>query len=904
MSDSDKNEGGKIILQHIVRYSIPQTPLTPYIYDLVKPIILHTMKKRILIPILALAPALLPIHAQEIAGPAYAPDLLNDITDRALMAIHEGNGEVHIAWRLLGGDDPLIAFDLYRANGAGEQKKVNHRPIRTATYYIDNGVNCAETQKYTLCDAASGKMLATYTLTPELAATPYLRIPIEPLPFDTAHRYEPNDVAVGDLDGDGEMEIVLKRVGASFACSQAGMSPGGVILEAYKLNGKRLWQVDLGINIRHGAQYLQFLVADFDGDGCAEVATKTAEGSRFADGTMIGDDNNDGITDYVNRNKSSRMYGKILEGPEFFSVLDGKTGCELARGPYIERGKVTDWGDNYGNRVDRQLGAVGYFDGKTPGIFWGRGYNGKSVMHAWSFRNRELKREWIFDTSSCDEYKAYENQGNHNIRVGDVDGDGKDEVIYGACAVDHDGKPLHNTRLGHGDAMHLTDIDPDHPGLEVWQGHEYAPAPVGSSLRDARTGEILVGFPSTDDVGRAMCADIDPRFPGCEIWSIETGGLRSCKGELIWPATPSINMAVWWDGDLTRELLDGTRIDKWNGHGMTNLFDGKQKGVVSNNGTKQNPCLIADIFGDWREEVIWRTPDNSEIRIYMTPHATPYRMPSLLEDPIYRLSMIVQNVGYNQPTHTGFYLGPDRDTQLEREFDALESQQWKEKYSEQAGKKVSSGWYLDGKKGSVTKTGDALVLNAGDEIGSEEDHVVLWTRDSYAGDIRIDYEFTRLDSLERFANLLYIQAQGSGAPGYDKEIRRWRKKRQTPRMSTYFDHMNLTHISYATFENKKDVRNPDYIRARRYLPETGNGLKGTAFAQEYLCPLLFETGEPHRITVIKQEGTVWMRIGVNGKNRYFKFDDDRLPDTQAGAIGLRQMYGRHSKYAHFRVFGK
>ena len=200
----------------------------------------------------------------------------------------------------------------------------------------------------------------------------------------------------------------------------------------------------------------------------------------------------------------------------------------------------------------------------------------------------------------------------------------------------------------------MLDIDPDNPGLEIWQGHEYVPCPAGSSLRDAVTGEILVGIPSKDDVGRAMCSDIDPRFPGCEIWTTESEGVLSCKGEVIYPKTPSINMAIWWDGDLTRELQDGIMIDKWNGHGVTNLFNGKDKGIASNNGTKANPCLIADIFGDWREEIIWRSEDNSEIRIYMTPFSTAYRFPSFMEDPIYRWGVISHNVGYNQPNHTGF----------------------------------------------------------------------------------------------------------------------------------------------------------------------------------------------------------------------------------------------------------
>lgn len=581
--------------------------------------------------------------------------------NRGMVAIHQGQGIVSVSWRLFKSDDKDISFDLYRSANHGEPIRLNDSALKTSTYYVDKNVDTTVDQEYILyAHSNSGQAavkVASYLLSPQLASVPYLSIPLEPLPFDTAHVFQPNDASIGDLDGDGEMEIVIKRMGAFYACSQKGMSPHSMVLEAYKLNGKRLWQIDLGVNIRQGAQYFQFLVYDFDGDGCAEVVIKSSEGTRFGDGQIIGDTDGDGITDYVIRDESLRTYGKVLSGPEFFSVVDGKTGKELARGPYIYRGRSEDWGDDYGNRVDRQLGAVGYFDGVHPGIFWGRGYNGRSAMQTWNFIDGKLEHLWSFDTADSPDYKDYENQGNHNIRIADVDGDGKCEVIYGACAIDHDGTPLYSTRLGHGDAMHLTDIDPSRPGLEVWQCHEFPPA--GSSLRDACTGEILFQIPASVDVGRAMCADIDPRYPGCEIWSSHSGGLYSCKGEKISDQIPSVNMAVWWDGDLNRELLDGTRIQKWTGDGMVTLFDGSDKGILSNNGTKKNPCLSADILGDWREEVIWRSADNTELRIYLTPYETEYRFPTFLEDRVYMLSVVTENVGYNQPPEPGFYFGSD-----------------------------------------------------------------------------------------------------------------------------------------------------------------------------------------------------------------------------------------------------
>jgi len=278
--------------------------------------------------------------------------------NRGMVAIHQGEGTVSVSWRLFKLDHNDITFDLYRSTNMGKAIKLNKSPLNSTTYFTDKRVDTSFEQHYFLY-ASSDKEhkpveIASYLLTPQLASVPYLSIPLEPLSFDTAHVFQPNDASVGDLDGDGELEIVIKRMGAFYACSQKGMCPHSMVLEAYKLNGKRLWQIDLGINIRQGAQYFQFLVYDFDGDGCAEVAIKSAEGTRFGDGKMIGDTDGDGITDYVIRDSTLRTYGKILSGPEFFSVVEGKTGKELARGPYITRGRSEDWGDDYGNRVDRQ----------------------------------------------------------------------------------------------------------------------------------------------------------------------------------------------------------------------------------------------------------------------------------------------------------------------------------------------------------------------------------------------------------------------------------------------------------------------------------------------------------------------------------------------------------------------
>ncbi|WP_051109317.1 rhamnogalacturonan lyase family protein, partial [Caldicellulosiruptor sp. F32] len=427
--------------------------------------------------------------------------------------------------------------------------------------------------------------------------------------------------------------------------SQAGYT-SNVYLDAYKLNGKFLWRIDLGRNIRAGAHYTQFIVYDLDGDGKAEVACKTADGTIDGQGNVIGNPNADW------RNSS----GYVLSGPEYLTIFEGATGGAIKTVNYIPpRGNVSSWGDSYGNRVDRFLAAVAYLDGKRPSLIMCRGYYTKTYIVAWNWQNGDLTKLWQFDTGEIkDGYRDdYEGQGNHNLSVADVDNDGKDEIIYGAMAVDDNGAPLYSTKLGHGDAMHVSDINPDRPGLEVWQCHEGS---TGASLRDAKTGQILVRVLTSGDCGRALAADVDPRYKGLEVWAAGVS-IRDCKGNVISNATPPYNFAIWWDGDLGRELLDKTYIYEWdyNNNRTNTIFTAS--GCSSNNNTKATPCLSADIFGDWREEVIFRTSDNNAIRIYTTTTLTNYKIPTLMHNRQYRVSIAWQNVAYNQPPHVSFYLG-------------------------------------------------------------------------------------------------------------------------------------------------------------------------------------------------------------------------------------------------------
>jgi rhamnogalacturonan endolyase len=370
--------------------------------------------------------------------------------------------------------------------------------------------------------------------------------------------------------------------------------------------------------------------------------------------------------------------------------IDGLTGAALVTTDYIPpRGSVKDWGDNYGNRCDRFLACIAYLDGERPslvmcrGYYHGRdGYRGRTVLAAWDWRDGLLTRRWTFTAIEGGLNDDYTGQGNHSLAVGDVDNDGKDEIVYGACCIDDDGAGLYSTGLGHGDAMHLSDIDPNRPGLELFQPHESESDIAGISLTDAKTGELIWGKPSTGDVGRGMSADIDPRYLGYECWAAGGGvtGLFNCKGEMISKSKPSsCNFGIWWDGDLLRELLDKNRITKWDWERGLEVVIMAASGCTSNNGTKATPVLSADLFGDWREEVIFRTIDNKNLRIYTTTIPTTYRFVTLMHDPQYRLSIAWQNVAYNQPPHVGFYLGEG----MVEEFPQLVS-----------AKARSSGWSL------------------------------------------------------------------------------------------------------------------------------------------------------------------------------------------------------------------
>ncbi|MHA7581011.1 rhamnogalacturonan lyase [Paenibacillus vandeheii] len=569
-----------------------------------------------------------------------------EFLDRGVVAVKTGTG-VFVSWRLLGTEGSNVSFNVYR-----DGTKVNASPITNSTNLQD--ASGTSSSKYTVRAVVGGTEQAA-SAAASVWGNNYLSVPLSvpaggTTPDGVAYTYSANDASAGDLDGDGEYELIVKwDPSNSKDNSQSGYT-GEVFIDAYKLNGTRLWRISLGKNIRAGAHYTQFMVYDLDGDGKAEVAMKTADGSKDGTGVVIGD----ASKDY--RNSS----GYVLSGPEFLTIFNGQRGKALSTVNYEPaRGNVSDWGDNYGNRVDRFLAAIAYLDGERPSLVMARGYYTRTVLVAYNWRDGQLTKQWTFDSNTSGN-SGYAGQGNHNLSIADVDGDGKDEIVYGAMAVDDNGKGLYTTGLHHGDAMHLSDLDPDRAGLEVFQVHE-TPSNAGVEFRDARTGQLIWGIPTTKDIGRGMAADIDPRYKGAEVWA--DGGLYTAKGQKIGTTLPSsTNFGIWWDGDLLRELLDSNRIDKWDYANSKTVNLLTASGVSSNNGTKSTPNLQADLFGDWREEMVWRTNDSSALRIYTTTAVTDKRIYTLMHDPVYRLGVAWQNVAYNQPPHTGFYLGDGMST--------------------------------------------------------------------------------------------------------------------------------------------------------------------------------------------------------------------------------------------------
>ncbi|MEU4604424.1 rhamnogalacturonan lyase [Kribbella sp. NPDC023972] len=703
--------------------------------------------------------------------------------DRGLVATTTTEG-VFLSWRLLGreatgaGDHGLTGadFNVYR-----DGKRI--ATVTDSTNYLDK--SGAQSSQYRVVSVVNGHEIhRSDAVSPWTAG--YTELPLRKpadgvTPKGEAYTYSANDMSVGDVDGDGQYEyVVLWNPSNAKDVSQVGYT-GNVYLDTYEADGTLLYRLDLGVNIRAGAHYTQFLVYDFDGDGRSELMLKTAPGTKVItyhrDGrvkseryiTMPAADRRAGyshqddyrvssadysehlvdlfqrwdrqpevvagqwpatleaafgiepryeyplsradasaLVDYFmdvyapsrsTRNQLRSFEGFILSGPEYLTVFEGQTGRELETVRY-QPGRTDDglrWGDyamariEPGNRVDRFLAGVAYLDGSRPSAVFARGYYTRTTLAAYDWNGRRITTRWFVDSGwtpmtnpfndgphgrdgTDPEYGSITTQGFHSLSASDVDGDGKQEIVYGSATIDDDGSVLYSSadvlppgsadpgavaRLGHGDAMHVTDIDPQRPGLEIFTVHEGGTfAPYGYALRDAKTGQVIYGEYSGRDTGRGMIGDIVPSEPGLETWAMR---LRTADGDALGTAQPGTNQSIRWAANMTTQIVDGSgtvtpTIKDWQRGTLLTAT-----GTLTNNGTKGNPSLVADVFGDWREELLVRTADSSAIRIYLSTEVTDRKMYTLMHDPQYRAQVARQNTSYNQPSYPGFYLASDTD---------------------------------------------------------------------------------------------------------------------------------------------------------------------------------------------------------------------------------------------------
>ncbi len=570
--------------------------------------------------------------------------------NRSVISAHAKNGNL-ISWRLLATDNEQTIFKLWK-NG---KEMLGEFTTDQATNYFDNGGTASDW--YTI-DVHVGdectefaQASTNFTNTNSGQSGAYMDIKLQQpadltMPDGSVCSYSPNDCSVGDVDGDGEYELFVKWYPSNAQDNSKGGYTGNIYIDCYKLSGTRLWRVDLGHNVRAGAHYNQFLVYDFDGDGIAELICKTSDGTVDGTGNVIGDKN----ADY----RASSGY--ILTGNEFLTLFDGATGKALDTIDYKPgRGNVSDWGDNYGNRVDRFTACVAYLDGQNPYACFGRGYYTRAAMTAYTVQNGKLKEYWAFDTGHNSSVKGY-GDGNHHSMGADVDGDGKDEVVLGSAVIDDNGKLLYTSGLGHGDAIHIGDFDPTNPGVEIFMCHEEEKSGFGISLRDGKTGKLLFKEDGAGDTGRCIADNLIAGNGGAEMIGSHNGNVYSCTGDhkqvLSWSEITKWgqNSVVYWTDTAERAVLDRTMADQY---GKGRVFTGDGAGY--NNASKSNACITADIMGDWREEMLFPVGSDT-IRVFTTTYTTEYNLYTLMHNPQYRIQTAAQNNGYNQPPHTDFYL--------------------------------------------------------------------------------------------------------------------------------------------------------------------------------------------------------------------------------------------------------
>ena len=591
--------------------------------------------------------------------------------DRGAIALKTEQG-VFVSWRAFATDAKLVSYDVYR-----DGTKVNAEPLLQGTNFTDPAGTAAS--KYTI-KSSTGEEFAALPTWGDVYSRIHLDRPAAGSNADGSYTYSPNDMSVGDVDGDGQYELFVKwDPSNSKDNSQEGLT-GNVYIDCYRLDGTKLWRIDLGRNIRAGAHYTQYQVYDFDGDGKAELICKTAPGTIDGQGKAVLMGNDKVTDDYVTKS-GSHTKGTVRTGSEYLTCFSGLTGAELSTIAYNPpRSIQSNWGDSYGNRSERYLSATAYLDGEHPSAVFCRGYYTHSYLWAVDFKNGQLTERWLHASTKSGQ-GAY-GEGAHSLTVGDVDGDGRDEIVYGSACIDDNGSLLYRTGFGHGDALHLGKFDPDREGFQVYMVHEEKGSgyKYDTEFRDAKTGQVIWGhLQSGNDIGRGMIADVSSLYRGYESWSqyypSKGADRENCtwdaKGNRVANRQGSQCFRLYWDGDLQDELFDGKfNSDQGKAYPIiekiadnlgssSTLVNFAQWNAQSCNTTKATPCLSADILGDWREEVIlWDYENPGDILLFSTPIASQYRVPCLMTDHHYRMAIAWQNVGYNQPPHLGYYL-PD-----------------------------------------------------------------------------------------------------------------------------------------------------------------------------------------------------------------------------------------------------
>lgn len=590
-----------------------------------------------------------------------------DNLGRGVLAVKAENG-VFLSWRSLPTDDASLAFDVYR-----DGTKINDAPLTKKTNFTDP--EGTEDSNYVIKAFVDGNEKESSAAN-KVWASDYMKIHLDRPEGGTSpaggkeeqreYTYTPDDVSVGDVDGDGEFEYIVKWFPTNAADNSHRRFTGNTLLDCYKLDGTKLWRIDLGCNIRSGNHYTQFMVYDFDGDGKAELICKTAPGTIDGKGNPVLM-NDDKVSDDF-RNKE----GIIMSGPEYLTVFNGLTGAEINTIAYnpprtIHKNDKSSngWGDDYGNRSERYLAGVAYLDGVKPSGIFVRGYYTASYVWAVDFDGSKLTERWLHVSDKSGSNSIY-GQGSHSLSIADLDGDGFDEIIIGSGAVDHDGSFMHSTGAGHGDALHVGDFVLENEGLEIYMPHEDTKNKWSTTLRDGKTGKILYSQPMNgSDNGRGLIANVSSKYPGSEYWSQYDSNVMN-SGQIVGSKRPSVNFRIYWDGDLLDELLDKTSITKPN-EDITSISNVKvfagTSHAASCNTTKATPNLQADLFGDWREEVILHDSETeSDLIIFTTTIPSEYKVPCLMTDRQYRVAIAWQNVAYNQPPHLSYDLESMFDT--------------------------------------------------------------------------------------------------------------------------------------------------------------------------------------------------------------------------------------------------